>query len=81
MIKLTRTTSYKDGGTEAFMLIDYVNKFPYKSGVVFCRDNRIKSTTKGCWYEGYPEKSNGNLVDTKSEFSQALDAAYAALKK
>jgi hypothetical protein len=80
MITLTKTTSYKDGGTEAYLLGDNLNQFN-KNGLVFCCDNRLFSSTKGCWYEGYPEKNNGNLVAPESELALALDSAHSKLLK
>jgi hypothetical protein len=80
MIKLERTTIYKDGGTEAFLLGDgngdYLNE-----GFVYCLDNRLFSETKGCWYAGYPEPSNGNIVASSSELAQELNTALLELRK
>lgn len=79
MNKLIKGDTYKDGGTESYLLGDGIGGF-INEGQMYYLDGRLFSTTKGCWYKGYPEKNNGNLIDPKSEFALELDSALAVLE-
>ncbi len=51
-MEIENIDGYKDGGT-----IKIVTPL-----VTYCIDNRLRSTTKGDVYMGYPEKDNSNRV-------------------
>lgn len=77
MIILIKATTYKDGGTESYLLSDGMGGFT-DNGQLYYLDGRLRSVTKNCWYKGYPEENNGNLIDPKSEFAMELNSALAA---
>jgi len=56
-MKIIHIDSYKDGGT---MKIETESQTYYIDG-------RIRSTTKGEVYIGYPEKDNSNIADSQKE--------------
>jgi hypothetical protein len=50
VVQIVRTDTYRDGGSLHVELIINTVK------AVVCRDGRINSTTKGIWYDRYPER-------------------------
>jgi len=65
-MKIKKISSYKDGGT---IEID-------TNDGIYCIDCRLKTTTKGIIFKGYPEKDNGNMIEeqdnVKSNILEAL---------
>jgi len=59
---INNINSYKDGGTI---------KLDTTDGVYYI-DNRIKSTTKGVIYKGYPEKDNSNAIEEQDTIKSSI---------
>lgn len=78
MIKLIKAATYKDGGTESYLIDDGIGGF-FDNGQLYYLDSRLFSVTKNYWYKGYPEKNNGNLIDPKSDFAMELNSALAVV--
>lgn len=52
---MLKYTSYRDGGTKSFRNSWFSDYFKQDDAEV-CQDDRIKSTTRGEWFLGYPDK-------------------------
>lgn len=61
-IRIVNVNYYKDGGTL---------ELETDRGV-YCFDNRIKTKTKYCLYNGYPFKNNSNIIHNSTSIEKAL---------
>ena len=52
-MNINKIDSYKDGGT---MKLDTTDG-------IYCIDDRIRTTTKGVIFKGYPKKDNSNIIE------------------
>ena len=57
-MNINNIDSYKDGGT---MRLDTTDG-------IYCIDDRIRTTTKGVVFKGYPEKDNSDILEALSEY-------------
>jgi hypothetical protein len=46
----------------------------------FWIDNRIRSNTKGEWFNGYPKEDNSNLIEDSEELEERLIKALSEFK-
>lgn len=59
-MKMKRMSRFKDGGTTSFLVLDGELK-----GVTVYQDNRIRSTTKGEFYDRYPGAEGAKILQIK----------------
>lgn len=61
-MEIKKFEMYKDGGTI---------ELTTDKGI-FCFDKRIRSSTKGRLYDGYPKSDNSNLIENSDGLEQEL---------
>ena len=61
-MKVLKFNSYLDGGTKEVVTDEGV----------FCFDERIKTTTGGRLYKGYPKDDNSNIIENSEQLEKQI---------
>ena len=63
-----KVIGYKDGGTLQLVTVDESGQ----NEKTYCIDNRLRTTTKGKIYDGYPENDDSNLMGNQEEMKETI---------